>query len=184
MVGPSGKVIAVDLQPKMIAGLKRRAAKADLLDRLDARVTSAETMGIADLESKVDFTLAFAIVHEFPDAARFFLESARASKPGSRLLLAEPSGHVDKKAFSDELAAAAAAAAGFQVQDKPQVLAADVGRGSKFREATQRCFLRANRAVHPISASRTDSHATKPGNGEPQNAANFRVPACKYREFI
>src|SRR5579859_5276708 len=80
MVGPSGKVIAVDLQPKMIARLKRRAAKADLLDRLDARVTSAETMGVADLESKVDFTLAFAIVHEFPDAARFFLESARASK--------------------------------------------------------------------------------------------------------
>lgn len=119
MVGSSGKVIAVDLQPKMIASLKRRAAKANLLSRIDARVTSAESMGIADLEHKVDFTLAFAMVHEFPDAARFFLEASRASKPGAHLLLAEPSGHVNEKAFSDELEAAHAA--GFRVHDRPKI---------------------------------------------------------------
>ena len=31
LVGASGRVVAVDLQPKMIAGLKRRAAKAYLV---------------------------------------------------------------------------------------------------------------------------------------------------------
>ena len=36
LVGPSGKVGAVDVQPKMIQGLKRRAAKAGLLTRVDA----------------------------------------------------------------------------------------------------------------------------------------------------
>jgi len=61
-------VVAVDLQPKMIQVLKRRAAKAGVLDRIDARVTSAETMGLDDLAAKVDFTLAFAMVHEFPEA--------------------------------------------------------------------------------------------------------------------
>ncbi len=109
LVGVSGRVIAVDLQPKMIQGLKRRAAKAKLLDRVDARVPSVDTMGLEDLAGKVDFTLAFAMVHEFPDARRFFAEVARASKPGGLLLLAEPKGHVDDMRFEAELSAAAAA---------------------------------------------------------------------------
>lgn len=68
LVGASGRVMAVDLQPKMIANLKPCAAKANLLDRIDARVTSIDTLCLADLAGKVDFTLAFAVVHEFPDA--------------------------------------------------------------------------------------------------------------------
>src|SRR5215468_3860259 len=108
LVGSSGRVIAVDMQPKMIAGLKRRAAKANVLDRIDARVSSAGTMDIGDLEGKVDFVLAFAMVHEFPDAAKFFAEAAQALKTGGTLLLAEPRGHVADQAFDRELAAAAA----------------------------------------------------------------------------
>lgn len=119
IVGASGKVIAVDLQPKMIAVLKRRAAKKDVLERIDARVSSAETMHLDDLNSKVDFTLAFAIVHEFPDAAKFFAEVARASKPGAHLLLAEPSGHVKDEDFTAQLKAATAA--GFTVRERPQI---------------------------------------------------------------
>jgi ubiquinone/menaquinone biosynthesis C-methylase UbiE len=109
LVGATGRVVAVDLQPKMIARLKRRAAKAGVLDRIDARVCSADTMALDDLAGKADFTLAFAMVHEFPDEQRFFDEAARASKPGASLLLAEPRGHVDEKKFKAELAAAAAA---------------------------------------------------------------------------
>src|ERR1700757_2577848 len=92
LVGSSGRVIAVDLQPKMIESLKRRAGKATVLDHIDARVTSAETMGVGDLEGKVDFTLAFAMVHEFPDARHFVAEVARTSKQNARVLLAEPQG--------------------------------------------------------------------------------------------
>jgi tRNA A58 N-methylase Trm61 len=84
LVGSSGHLIAVDVQPKMIASLKRRAAKANLLDRIDARVTSVETLGIADLAGKVDFTLAFAMVPEFPDARHFFAEVSQASKQNAR----------------------------------------------------------------------------------------------------
>jgi SAM-dependent methyltransferase len=108
MVGASGRVIAVDLQPRMIANLKRRAAKANLLDRIDARVTTADTMGVADLAGKVDFTLAFAVVHELPDANRFFREVAAASKPGAHLLLVEPRGHVSDADFTAELGSATA----------------------------------------------------------------------------
>ena len=116
MVGATGRVIAVDLQPKMIANLKRRAAKANLLERIDARITTADTMGLGDIENTVDFTLAFAVVHEFPDAAKFFDETAHASKPGALMLLAEPSGHVKDKAFAAELTAAEST--GFILKDR------------------------------------------------------------------
>jgi ubiquinone/menaquinone biosynthesis C-methylase UbiE len=109
LVGTSGHVIAVDVQSKMIASLKRRAAKANVLDRIDARVASAEIMGLGDLQGKVDFVLAFAMVHEVPDARNFFAEVAGALKPGGTLLLAEPRGHVSDQSFDRELAAAATA---------------------------------------------------------------------------
>jgi SAM-dependent methyltransferase len=109
LVGASGRVIAVDLQPRMIAGLKRRAAKASVLDRIETRICSADTLGVGDLAGKVDFALAFAMVHELPDAQRFFAEVAQASHSGARLLLAEPRGHVNLAQFDAELAAAAAA---------------------------------------------------------------------------
>jgi SAM-dependent methyltransferase len=90
LVGPSGRVIAVDIQPKMIERLKRRAAKAGLVKCLDARLASPESMALTDLAASVDFTLAFAVVHEFPDARKFFRQIAAVSKPGASLLLAEP----------------------------------------------------------------------------------------------
>src|ERR1035438_3826633 len=119
LVGPSGRVVAVDVQPKMIDRLKRRAKKAGLLNRVDARVASAESMGISDLHSSVDFTLAFAVVHEFPEAGRFFAEVAAASRCGAQVLLAEPSGHVKAEAFDSELKAAAAA--GFDSVERPSI---------------------------------------------------------------
>lgn len=119
LVGATGRVIAIDVQSRMITRLERRAEKENLLDRIDARVTSAETMGIADLNGAVDFTLAFAMVHELPDVPKFFSEIAGASKRGGQLLLAEPRGHVKDQDFAVELTAAAAA--GFSARERPQV---------------------------------------------------------------
>lgn len=119
LVGRTGHVIAVDIQPKMLDRLRRRAAKARFLDRIDARVASPESMGIADLNGSVDFTFAFAVVHEVGDAGRFFGEAAAASKPGGALLLAEPQGHVKPPAFDAELRAAAQA--GFRVVNRPPI---------------------------------------------------------------
>lgn len=106
LVGSSGRVIAVDVQPRMLDGLRRRAAKAGVLDRLDIRLAAPDSLGLADLAGQVDFTLAFAVVHELPAAAPFFREVAQAAKPGARLLLIEPAGHVTTSAFDAELKAA------------------------------------------------------------------------------
>jgi len=118
-VGNGGRVVAVDVQPRMIAGLKRRLRKNGLLERVDARVASADSMGVEDLRGRVDFTLAFAMVHEMPSAERFFAEAAEASKAGAGLLLVEPAGHVPPAKFEAELEAAARA--GFAVKERPTV---------------------------------------------------------------
>ena len=118
-VGASGRVAAVDVQPRMIAGLKRRLAKAGLLERTDARLASSDSLGLQDLQGKVDFALAMAVVHEMPSSSRFFAEVAAAMKPGATLLLAEPSGHVKKDAFDAELQDAAAA--GLEVIGRPVI---------------------------------------------------------------
>ncbi len=118
-VGAGGRVVAVDIQPRMVAGLKRRLAKAGLLDRTDARLAPSDSLGLQDLRGKVDFALAMAVVHEMPSSSRFFAEVAQAMKPGATLLLAEPSGHVKQSAFDAELQDAAAA--GLEVVSRPVV---------------------------------------------------------------
>jgi len=119
MAGDSGLVIAVDVQPRMIAGLKRRAAKAGLQDQIDARVVATDSMGVSDLAGKVDFTLAFAMVHEVPSGSRFFEEVAEVSKPSATLLLAEPRGHVTEQEFDVELQEAAKV--GFVLVERPSI---------------------------------------------------------------
>jgi SAM-dependent methyltransferase len=119
LVGPRGRVVAVDVQPRMLAGLRRRARRAGLLDRIDARLTTGDTLGVGDLEGRVDLVLAFAVVHEVPDAARLFAEAASALRPGGRLLLAEPAGHVSEEEFAATLAAAAGA--GLRLESRPAI---------------------------------------------------------------
>lgn len=118
-VGPGGQVVAVDIQPKMLDRLKRRAARAGLLARLNIRLAQPDSMALADMAGTVDFVLAFAMVHEMPSAAVFFQEAAAAMKPGAHLLLAEPAGHVQPAMFDQELAYAAHA--GLRVADRPVI---------------------------------------------------------------
>lgn len=119
LVGSSGRVVAIDVQPKMIDRLKRRAAKAGFLERIDARLVSRDSMGVEDLKGSADFALAFAVVHELPDAGRFFAETAASLKSGAALLLAEPKGHVKPAEFDSELRAAATA--GLELVDRPSI---------------------------------------------------------------
>jgi ubiquinone/menaquinone biosynthesis C-methylase UbiE len=107
IVGSSGRVVAVDIQEKMLAALGRRASKAGLGDRIERRLASPEHLGIDDLAGRVDFIPAIFMVHEMPDAAAFFREALRALRPGGRLLVAEPKMHVHARAFETLMQTAA-----------------------------------------------------------------------------
>ena len=117
MVGPNGKVICVDMQEKMIAALEKRARKAGLTERIETRLCDQNSLGLNDLEGKIDFALASAVVHEVPDASGFFSELSAAMKPGGSVLVAEPSGRVEGEDF--EVTISAAERNGFEVMDRP-----------------------------------------------------------------
>jgi ubiquinone/menaquinone biosynthesis C-methylase UbiE len=118
-VGDDGRVVAVEIQPKMLAVLERRAAKAGLRNRVETRLVRPDSMGLADLAGKVDFALAFAMVHEMPDTGLFFREVSEALKPGGTVLLVEPGSHVKTEKFAQELALAAEA--GLSVVERPKM---------------------------------------------------------------
>lgn len=103
LVGPRGRVVAIDVQPKMLVELQRRAREAGLLDRIDTRQGPGDAMGLDDLKGQVDFVLAFAVVHELPSAERFFAEVSTVLKSSCRILLAEPHFQVPEKEFAATL---------------------------------------------------------------------------------
>ncbi len=118
-VSPDGRVVAIDVQPPMIAALRRRARRAGLDERIETRLVQGDATGLERLDGTVDFVLAFAVVHELPDAPKFFQASARSLKRGGRLLLAEPRGHVKAEAFARTLAVAQSA--GLRAIDTPAI---------------------------------------------------------------
>jgi ubiquinone/menaquinone biosynthesis C-methylase UbiE len=118
-VGESGRVIAIDIQRKMLERLKSRAAKAHLLDRIETRLAEPDSMGLTDLAANADFAFVFAVVHELPDICSFFIEAAGALKTGASLLLVEPKGHVGQEQFEAELKVAAQA--GLKVIGRPSI---------------------------------------------------------------
>jgi 2-polyprenyl-3-methyl-5-hydroxy-6-metoxy-1,4-benzoquinol methylase len=119
LVGPDGRVVCVDLQERMIRSLRKRASRAGLEKRIETRVCSAEGLQTGDLEGVVDFALAFAVLHEVPDAGSLLAEIHSALRDKGRFFLAEPSGHVSEKQFAEGIATAERV--GLSVVDRPGV---------------------------------------------------------------
>ncbi len=119
MVGPDGQVLALDLQPKMIKSLNRRAAKAGLSDRIDARICQGDSLGVEDMGAKINFALAFYMVHEVPDKPRFMNQIHSLLAPEGKLYILEPKHHVSESAFLKT--ETEAAKAGFKPLDRPKI---------------------------------------------------------------
>jgi len=96
MVGESGRVIAVDLQDEMLQMVKQKAVKEGLDSRITTHKSAPDGIGVSD---KVDFALAFYMIHEVPDADAFLMEVARLLKPSGKLLIAEPLIHISESSF-------------------------------------------------------------------------------------
>lgn len=117
MVGDSGKVIAVDIQEKMLMGLAKRAEKAGLGGRIVTRLCRPNSLGVSE---PIDLCLAFNVVHEVPDAGALFSQIKEVLKPTGRLLLAEPGRwHVSEEQFKTTLFLASRV--GLKVIDEPKI---------------------------------------------------------------
>ena len=96
LVGEEGMVFAVDLQQRMLDGLKRRAEKYHVESRILCHKASQDRIGVGD---KVDFALAFWMVHEVHDRESFIAQIWELLGPGGKLMIAEPYFHVSKQDF-------------------------------------------------------------------------------------
>ena len=113
MVGDGGRVVAVDLQQKMLDVLMKRARRDGTSHRVHPHACEANRLGI---DEQADFGIACAMVHEVPDKDRLFREILASLKPGATFLVLEPAGHVTRKAMDET--ARVAEDAGFRVQQR------------------------------------------------------------------
>jgi len=118
LVGGAGRVIAVDLQPQMLAETQASTARAGC-GNITAHQCDSRTLGVAQWAGMVDFALMFYMLHEAPDPQRLIGEVCATLKPGGRVLFAEPVFHVDGRAFIRS--AALFTQAGLQVVRKPGI---------------------------------------------------------------
>jgi len=119
MVGPSGRVVCVDMQDKMLSTLEKRAQKAGVRDVIETRLCKKKGLGLEDLGEGINFVLACYMVHEVPDIPGLFAEVGAALKTGGRMLVLEPKGHVSAEEFRQTVATAREK--GFRVVDEPGV---------------------------------------------------------------
>ena len=119
MVGERGKVIAVDLQPEMLGGLKRNAAKTGI-NNIITHQCEKNTLSLDEWAGKVDLALIFWMLHEVPDSQRLILEMRSTLSEDGLLFFSEPTlGHVNAGKFKESLDMITST--GFKITASPEV---------------------------------------------------------------
>jgi len=96
LLNGSGKVIAADIQDGMLDKIRQKINGTALEQRIELHKSNCERIGVV---TKVDFVLAFWMVHEVKNQKMFFEELRSILKPNGLIFIIEPKIHVVKKAF-------------------------------------------------------------------------------------
>jgi ubiquinone/menaquinone biosynthesis C-methylase UbiE len=98
MVGKSGKVFSVDLQEGMLQKLRDKINGTPLEGIIKTIKCEVDEIIVPE---KVDFILAFYMVHEVPDKDRLFESLKNILNEKGKLLIVEPKFfHVSKEGFA------------------------------------------------------------------------------------
>jgi len=100
MVGETGRVISVDLQPEMLEKVEKKAKKQNLSRRITLHNCPQNKIGL-NPDVAADFVLAFYMLHETPDPDKFLQEVKTFLKKDGKCLIVEPIFHVSKKHFQN-----------------------------------------------------------------------------------
>jgi len=85
-LGPTGRLYAIDIEPKMIQRVQRRAA-AEGVTNIETRVASAYELPYPD--GFFDLIYMITVTGEIPDPVRAFREFGRVLKPAGTLAVSE-----------------------------------------------------------------------------------------------
>lgn len=85
-VGPTGRVIGVDMTPSMLEKARANAAKVGITNT-EFRLGEIEHLPVAD--ASVDVVISNCVVNLSPDKPQVFAEAFRALRSGGRLMLSD-----------------------------------------------------------------------------------------------
>jgi ubiquinone/menaquinone biosynthesis C-methylase UbiE len=98
LTGNKGKVIALDIQEKMLEIMKKRAARSGVINNIIPFIAKENDLGV---KIKADFALSFWMVHEVPDKKRLLKQVYNILKAKGKYLIVEPKFHTGKKYFRE-----------------------------------------------------------------------------------
>ena len=117
IVGPSGKIYAVDVQQNMLDMLVKYAEKKGVLGNIVTINNPEHDVGI---EMSADVILVIYVAHEVPDREKLFLNLKKRLKPDGIILLSEPKHVVSESEFKETLGIAEKC--GFKVAGKMKMM--------------------------------------------------------------